>query len=117
MRVNRDKRVVGRWSLLVAMAALAVLAGGPAALAGGGSLAVTGHSVMGNVVHVSVHNSGSSTTTGTVVVTATLQSGMPASNGAAVSVAAGQTVMVAVGFGEAVSGVTQVGISDNKDPF
>ncbi len=112
-----NKRFGRGFSLVLAVAAAVALATGPAVLADGGSLAVTGYTVSGNVVHVSVHNSGSSTATGVLAVSAVLQSGTPAANGGVVTVAAGQTVMVAVTFGEPVSGVTQVGISDDSTPY
>ena len=117
MKVQKNNNFGRGWVLILALAAVAALAAGPAALAAGGSLAVTGYSVSGNVVHVSVHNSGSSAATGVLAVGVTLQSGVPAANGGVVTVAAGQTVMVAVSFVEPVSGVTEVGISDDSNPY
>ena len=105
-----------RFSVLFGLFALLVAVAAPA-VAGSSSVQVVEYQAAAGVVHVSVHNSGSSAATAVVFADVVLVGGVPASASQSVTVAAGETLGVTLGFGAAVSGVIQVGAVDESNPF
>lgn len=77
---------------------------------------ITGYAISGSTVEVSLHNGGSASVSGFVVVEA-LVNGLPALKSAPFAVAPGESTTVSVGFGGVVQEVIQLGdVIDASDP-
>src|SRR5215470_16147617 len=109
-------RSKGGRRLAAAAMAIGVLMLSAAPVLAASSISVSGYSLSGSVVMVTVHNNSSSAAAGTVAVQAKV-GGLTVISVAPVALSANQTSTVGVAFAGTICKVLSVGIGDEVTPF